>query len=182
MEPSGGDDTATGCLVALLSGHSVRRFRAEPMQSTDLTIEGTQQRSWPVKKRVRPHRSGHGPYRRPTTPSRGNAGRSLIAVRKLLTKSELARATDGFGVAAAVHQTLVAADGSGRADGSRHLRSSWVGGRPPRTDFRRDREVRAGRNAQRSVINSHNTNTSHTSAETSQRVDDDPPGAAPSRR
>ena len=30
VEPPGGDDTATGCLVALLSGHSVRRFRAEP--------------------------------------------------------------------------------------------------------------------------------------------------------
>ena len=33
------------------------------------------------------------------------------------------------------HQALVAADGSGRADGSRHRRSFGSGSRPPRTDL-----------------------------------------------
>jgi hypothetical protein len=63
-----------------------------------LTIEGTPQRSWPVKKRVRPHRSGRGPYRRPTAPSRGNAGRSLIAVEKILTPNLAAYSRDDWDV------------------------------------------------------------------------------------
>ncbi len=82
-EPPGGDDAGTGCLVALLSGHSSGGSAPDQMQSTDLTIEGTPQRSRPVKKRVRPHRSGRGPYRRSATQGHRNAGGLLIPVKNL---------------------------------------------------------------------------------------------------
>ena len=70
----------------------------------------------------------------------------LIAVKKVLTPQVTAgKATDGFRVVEARHQALVAADGSGRADGSRHQRSFGPGSRSPRTDsVRPEQRVQAG--------------------------------------
>jgi hypothetical protein len=46
----------------------------------------------------------------------------------------LGKVTAGFWVVEVRHQALVAADGSGRADGSRHQRSFERDSRWPRTD------------------------------------------------
>src|ERR1700722_15543745 len=58
----------------------------------------------------------------------------------------------------AIHQALVAADGSGRADGSRHPRSFGSGRRPPRRDLvGPEQYVTAGSRTKKAESTSHKT-------------------------